>query len=432
MWPQHAGVGGISVHAISASLEKRLGSEARDAVAAWAGSAPAGKGWPTDAAAFPFRQVLDHYRAVGRNAVSASLVGDLGLLKLSADQSGVNGAPARLNMWLRSATDQFDGDYHSYAGTALQEMFLDEASFGTRERTADVLIMALLLDLLRTEAEALAQAPSQPQRKRTQAMQHVVRRAGQLAPEAAAVTPKLPARSQADQPPASGGEAAELAGAAAAWLSQLPDAQRLADVTMLPTTVLHDEQMFLRLIQVFECLYLRAAWQIEAVAAALEREGPREAAASLLSTACCFAATPALYRVLTTMPTPAFAIIRAQTPGRSAIQSRAYREVENICAHRRHDRSADDVPRPTLEDAFLGARRRLPATAVAEVQEAMQRLDHYWRAMKRSHWGITLKIIGNVPGTGGTSGAAYLYDASRIPLFPALAAPVPPTSSRNF
>jgi hypothetical protein len=117
------------------------------------------------------------------------------------------------------------------------------------------------------------------------------------------------------------------------------------------------------------------------------------------------------------MPKDAFAIIRKYTAGRSAVQSRSFRRVEQSAA------SGPDGgwDRPTMQEEFLLAGRRLPAEAVERVRAAMVRLDESWRAMKRSHWGITLKTIGRVPGTGGTAGADYLHRSSRLPLFPTLA-----------
>ncbi len=53
----------------------------------------------------------------------------------------------------------------------------------------------------------------------------------------------------------------------------------------------------------------------------------------------------------------------------------------------------------------------------------MRLLDETWCGMKRTHWGVTLKIIGQVPGTGGTAGASYLQRSAATPLFPLLAEP---------
>jgi len=71
-----------------------------------------------------------------------------------------------------------------------------------------------------------------------------------------------------------------------------------------------------------------------------------------------------------------------------------------------------------LQDVYLSMRKTHPDALVLE--EAMRRLDRAWVAMKRGHWGITLKVIGTVPGTGGTAGASYLKNAAMMSLFPRL------------
>ena len=50
----------------------------------------------------------------------------------------------------------------------------------------------------------------------------------------------------------------------------------------------------------------------------------------------------------------------------------------------------------------------------------MRRLDRAWGAMKRGHWGITLKIIGSVPGTGGHGRRIVFKTAAEASLFPGL------------
>jgi tryptophan 2,3-dioxygenase len=434
VWPEHTGVAGFSLHSASATYSQRLATAALDAIDTWSRRHQADAGTSLNASDFPFADVLDHYQAVGRIAASASLVGKLARLNVCPAGEDGTWAQRRLVRWLRSTTDQFDGDYHTYAGTGLHEALSDDAPFGTPERTTDVLTLALLMDLLRTETEALADAPSGRQSKRTHAVIHAARRIGQLAPGAVSAAPEL-CRALEVLHRRSGGERemADWAAKAAGGAARLGPAMDLAGLTMLPVTPLHDEQMFLRNIQIFECLYLQTARNVESATAALEDRDPPRAAALLADVARRLAATPALHRVLTTMPPETFAIIRKHTAGRSAVQSRAFQRVEQASAppERGTDLTArvEQAPRaaaapgPTLQEAFLRARGRLPAWRIGEVREAMKDVDDNWCALKRSHWGITLKIIGSLPGTGGTSGAEYLYGKSQIPLFPALAAP---------
>lgn len=412
VWPQHTGVAGISLHAATASYGQRLATVAVDAVAAWAPPAAT----PGAEAAFPFADVLDHYRAVGRQAASTSLVGELGRL---AGTTG--GGSTRLALWLRATTDQFDGDYHTYAGIPLYQAWLDDAPPATRPRNAEILLLSLLVDLLRTEAEALAAAPTPAQRKRTRSVVQALHRVDRLAPLATEATPDLAGALEALRAELGDGQLAELALKAARAADEFPETAELASLTLLPATVLHDEVMFLRSIQVFECLYLLGAWYLEAASANL-RDDPVTSAVLIEETALRFEAATALYRVLTTMPRSTFAIIRKYTAGRSAVQSLAYRQVERTSAPPVDGGQALPAAdgRPTLQEVFLRVRGELPAPAAERVLAAMLRVDHAWRALKRSHWGITLKTIGRVPGTGGTTGADYLYRTSMVPLFPAL------------
>jgi tryptophan 2,3-dioxygenase len=198
------------------------------------------------------------------------------------------------------------------------------------------------------------------------------------------------------------------------------------NLSLLPTTRLHDEQMFIRTIQVFETEYRQVYRCLVRASAAMQVLDVERACAELADATGRVAMSSVLYRVVTTMPRSAFAIIREYTNGRSAIQSRSYRQIDLVCAPQPPSPVADKLPAvevtsPTLQEAFLAIAPRLPGTEAERLAERLRSLDTSWRAMKRTHWGITLKIIGRVPGTGGTAGAAYLKHASETPLFPALA-----------
>jgi hypothetical protein len=422
-WPTHAGVAGVSIHALSASPEHQLGNVAREAVAAWTTSCRTRSQAAGTAHRFPYREVLDHYQAVGRAAASASLVADLTGLYRSRESEHGHREVDDLGRWLRSTIDQVDGDYHSYLGTALLEAFLADANQGSADENADMLLCTFLLDLLRIEAEALAAAPSAAQRRRTRAVLIVLARAELLAPGAIAVLPDLrPALSTLNSPGGNDG-VADIALKLSACADLLTGARQLIDITMLPMTPLHDEQMFIRMIQIFECLYSRTSWSLRAATAALDTPDATRVSELIDGTADRLAAASALYRILTTMPPEIFAIIRDYTMGRSAVQSRAYRRVQDISARLPGRERSPEIPESTLEDTFLRVRPWLSDHSYESIRAAMRRLDRTWCALKRSHWGITLKTIGNVPGTGGTSGAEYLDKTSRIPLFPALAEP---------
>ncbi|MFJ7209121.1 hypothetical protein ACIQWR_37015 [Streptomyces sp. NPDC098789] len=352
-----------------------------------------------EAARFPYRAVLGHYRAVGKNEVGAEL---LGALRAVAPATPDGAAARLLADWLPQVVDGAQGDYDSYLGTPVYASLAASGSgsaaaslsaSGAGARTEQV-ITALLADVVAVEAATLVGAPAGRARTRA-ALRALTAAAG------------LPAGcADAAGPQAAPDDPAELvracADAVAAARDAVPaDVLRAVELTLTPTTRCHDEQMFIRIIQVFEAVFAAVARSIGAATDAVAT-GRADLARELLTDATRqVTGTSAVFRVLTTMPKDAFAVIRANTDGRSAVQSIAYRTVEQSS--------------PELHRALL----RGPL-AEEELHSTMRKLDDSWGAMKRTHWGITMKVIGKVRGTGGTAGASYLRDAAEARLFPAL------------
>ncbi|MFI5979409.1 hypothetical protein ACIBEA_00890 [Streptomyces sp. NPDC051555] len=350
-----------------------------------------------DAARFPYRAVLGHYRAVGKNEVGAELLGALRAVAPAAP----DGAAARLLAdWLPQVVDGAQGDYDSYLGTPVYASLAASGSgsasasmSGAGARTEQV-ITALLADVVAVEAATLVGAPAG--RARTRAALRALTAAAGLPTGCA----------DAAGPQAAPDDPAELvracADAVAAARDAVPaDVLRAVELTLTPTTRCHDEQMFIRIIQIFEAVFAAVARSIAAATDAVAT-GRADLARELLTDATRqVTGTSGVFRVLTTMPKDAFAVIRANTDGRSAVQSIAYRTVEQSS--------------PELHRALL----RGPLSE-GELSSSMRELDDSWGAMKRTHWGITMKVIGQVRGTGGTAGASYLRDAAEARLFPAL------------
>jgi tryptophan 2,3-dioxygenase len=228
---------------------------------------------------------------------------------------------------------------------------------------------------------------------------HSLTRMPEMAPGCPLQPDRLTVLSQAlnrvDELPAEAGDAAR------AILADVPQpVSATVKFTLLPTTRLHDEQMFIRCIQIFEGMYAQTADALRRANEAVGLGNGDLAGEELDRAAARLEAAPALYRVLTTMPRDVFAVIHGYTHGRSAVQSR----VEAAGA--------------ALRQTVRTQGDRLSADGIAQLGQAMGRLDRAWRAMKISHWGITLKIIGTVPGTGGTTGAGYLRERAETTLFP--------------
>jgi tryptophan 2,3-dioxygenase len=327
---------------------------------------------------------------------------------------------------LRMTVDQEDGDYASYIGSALYERHGGRSGDRRGDDAGnDVVIAALVADLVSLEAAALRSTTGNDrQRIRTRATLQALAALPELAPD------RIPDRAADRTPrgsPRGGDLLAEQASAAAGAVSVgVPaEARRLVDITLLPTTRMHDEQMFIRVIQVFEILYTHIGNGLADAMERLDRGDVDGSCAVLIKAAGRIRATRTLFRVLTTMPPEAFSVIRDNTDGRSAIQSTTHRRVELLGAPATTQLPDPppgqlDPAGPTLQDTFL---RRAPELSGAETRRllaAMTELDAGWTTAKRTHWGITLKIIGTVAGTGGTSGADYLKERAGAPLFPLL------------
>ncbi|MEU3574398.1 hypothetical protein AB0E96_39230 [Kitasatospora sp. NPDC036755] len=417
------GVGGPSLASARPDPDDRDPRRALDELARWrAGGGPAER--------FPYEAVLGHYRAVGKNAVGEELLTALRAVdtrdtaephaaddaqntigarntaetRSTAGPHAADPAARLLADWLPQVVDGRHGDYDSYLGSPVF------ASLTAGGASPDEVIAALLADVVATEAATLAGAPAGLPRTRA-ALRALVTRTGLLTgrpsrsdaaatPERAVDTPDTPDIPDAPEDPE------DLARACAEAVAEAREAVparvlRAVELTLTPTTRSHDEQMFIRTIQIFEAVFAAVVRAVAEATAELAAGRADAARARLAGAVRQVAGTSGVFRVLTTMPKDAFAVIRANTDGRSAVQSRAYRAVERSC--------------PALHVALLDS--GLPRDGLLPV---MAELDDAWGAMKRTHWGITMKIIGMVRGTGGTAGASYLREAAEARLFPSL------------
>ncbi|MCQ4120658.1 hypothetical protein [Rhodococcus tibetensis] len=394
------GVGGKCLQAADATTDALCDRHVEEALRQWA----AGH------SEFPFAAVVAHYQEVGRNGVRPHVV------TMLRELHGRHRSDPVLDAWLPMTFDENDAAYSSYVGLD----YFDEVVRSADCQRVDAFVSAAAIDLALLETRAFGVAPGPAQMVRTRATTRVVTQLARLAPDFD-VDPNVAteggaalARADADYH--------SFASAAALALESVPEDIRTAvRLTLLPTTRLHDEQMFIRCIQIFEGLYRQVATAISMAIMDLLDGDTARAKHRLDGASGRLEAIPALFRVLTTMPVDAFSIIRGFTHGRSAVQSRAFREVEFACARNRanSDHIAKiDTEETTLEDIFLTMRNTL--AGAMPLEKSMRRLDRAWGVMKRGHWGITLKVIGTVPGTGGTAGASYLQSAAKVSLFPGL------------
>lgn len=413
------GVGAASAAASDATGRQRAGSDAHAAMDTWENRS---------CSLFPYPEVVTHFQAVGRGHADPALVRRLSAVP--ADRQD-----AFLAAWLPMTCDQETGGYVTYAGLrphllaagADQDEDAGTAPHGGarhRLRThLDELTVAVLGDHLRTEAvTAGLETPAPEVRARLRATARLLVLSGDLAPgyrlDPSVTTDVAAALGRTQDPLEPLAEASERAAKTVLELVSPLLAQTVVR-SLLPVTRLHDEIMFIRSIQVFEALYEQIGLAVTESRDALLDGRLDEAADALAAVTDRMTVLPALFRLLGTMPVEVFAVIRGYTSGRSAVQSRSYRRIEAACAPRPPSGAVDTLwTGPTLQDLWSDLRTRPGGDRLTE---QLRRLDTSWRGMKRSHWGITLRIIGEVPGTGGTAGASYLKTTSETPLFPVLA-----------
>ncbi|MFC9618885.1 hypothetical protein ACFTXM_02410 [Streptomyces sp. NPDC056930] len=425
------GVAALSQHAVQAEFTDTVGTRALHAVDEWCSAVDSKGSYRLRTEKFPFGDVIEHFRCVGRGDAHPALIARLRDLHASVQSDAppedeeVSTPP--LSSWLRLTFDQEDGDYHTYVGTHLYDGMRERSEGEKGDILSDTIMAALAVDLLSTETSALAAEPSRRQRTRARAAYQLLRSMNALAP---AWGEKFEGKAGpfATADVLNGDEALTAAASRAisAAADQIEQSVRcLVETTMLPVTRLHDEQMFIRIIQIFEGLYVHIGRCLERAIIALDNGDAEGCRDELSDAANRLEATPALFRVLTTMPREAFAVIRENTNGRSAVQSTSYRRVELLSAPRDPGSLSPQAPclvleGETLQEVFERQLSEIPSQNVTRLEESMRRLDASWHMSKRTHWGITLKIIGSAPGTGGTSGADYLQRTAEVSLFPVL------------
>ncbi|MEH1102759.1 tryptophan 2,3-dioxygenase family protein [Micromonospora sp. CPCC 205561] len=402
---------------------------------------------------FPYSPVLAEFHRVGKHFVEKELLALLDQARSQVTASAPPGDPdARLLVdFLDVALDKWDGryDYRSYLGLRLLRLPHDDRGRGDGEgqgggegpaagteearRGRDLLLVRLVADALAFELAADSGAtgllPEQrPGRevvaKRcrlgVRAASPALVRAGLAGAVDAAATPQTLRALAADPDPAG-----ELA----------------LRLSMLPVYVSHDEYLFIRVLQAYECLFAGIADELRGTIAALAAGHARPAAGRLAYAREQLTAAGPLFSLLATMQPDAFRTFREFTEGASAIQSRSYKLMESLCrtpeGSRLGSAAYEQVPevrdlvhagQPSIDEAFRAAtrdgllpppdddlvRREMAAFAAAVVQ---------WR---RTHHRLATRMLGPRPGTGYTEGTPYLAAVRSIPVFTSVPHDPPP------
>ncbi|MFD6771208.1 tryptophan 2,3-dioxygenase family protein, partial [Micromonospora chalcea] len=222
-----------------------------------------------------------------------------------------------------------------------------------------------------------------------------------------------------------------------------PAGELVLRLTMLPVHVSHDEYLFIRVLQSYECLFAGVAEELRATIAALTAGQAGRATERLAYARQQLTAAGPLFALLATMQPEAFRTFREYTAGASAIQSRSYKLMESLCrtpeGSRLDSAAYHQVPevrelvhagQPSIDDAFRAAVRDglLAAPEGGRVEEEMRSFAAAVFQWRRTHHRLATRMLGPRAGTGYTEGTPYLAAARSIPVFTSVACeprPVP-------
>lgn len=315
--------------------------------------------------------------------------------------------------WLQCATSMAGGDpsYESYTMCGLFDEYC-RAGRDFRER-AQTLSAVLVADLIRHELAATGTTQTQSAARTAAA----IRLTSHLR-KAMRFTQRLPP--------------GDRVSALRACTQLIADVERKQPIlrtilasTPLPVTTEPDEYLFLRSLEVMELLFAVAtSYAAEAISWSSPAELP-QLLSCLRGIADTLHWSSGLFRIVVTIDGGQFARIRAATAGTGALQSPAFTALERLC--RGHEGLRPEtlsavpidlisLPHMSLQKVLALLEDHLAEEAADTLRETVQIVDREWIRWKRTHCGVARRIIGEVPGTGGTSGVAYLRQYMNIPL----------------
>ncbi|MET7704640.1 aminotransferase class V-fold PLP-dependent enzyme [Micromonospora sp. NPDC005413] len=338
-----------------------------------------------------------------------------------------------LRDFLDVALDKRDGryDYQSYLALNLLRMPRDESTNDRRvdlRRQHDRLYVHLIADALAFELAAEAGATDLLPLHRP-GPERVAKRY-RLGLRAVSAALARQGRSATVDP-------AEPAAAVAVLHAVVVADQSLSErrdllIGMLPVYVVHDEYLFIRVLQAYEATFAMLAAEVRATVEALTGGHAGAAADRLAYGRELLNAAAPLFSLMATMQPESFRTFRVYTEGASAIQSRSYKLVESLCRSPEEPRLSSaaylSVPevrdrvlagQPSIEHAYHAASRlgRLREPDRLLLDTRMGEFANALTQWRQTHYRIAIRMLGTRTGTGYTEGTPYLATARSIPVF---------------
>ncbi|MFY1702968.1 tryptophan 2,3-dioxygenase family protein [Micromonospora sp. WMMA1923] len=219
--------------------------------------------------------------------------------------------------------------------------------------------------------------------------------------------------------------------AAAVTIDRTPEEHLLLGASMLPVSTVHDEWMFIRILQTFETTFALLAVDLRDIITATRTGRTRTAALRLTTAANLLRESTPLWSVMATLQPQAFHQFRPHTDGASAIQSHHYKLVESLCRRphpdRRDSAAYRSVPhvrtrildgQPGLDDILDHLTHTTTADDARTLAPAMATFATALRQWRHTHYRLAVRMLGtDQPGTGHTHGTPYLADTRHHPVF---------------
>ena len=393
---------------------------------------------------FPYRDVIRELRRRGKHFADAELLSKLSSIRSdvlpdisAADPTmSANGA---LETFLGVALDKKDGTYNYTTYIAvdllgLPASGLDTPTFESSARLHDAAMVSLICDALQFEIDAasgtsVAMPVMRPDQSLCQKRLEVGLKA--IAP----ALRRLGFDGVTDDP----AHIADVIAFARRCRFALSD--HTLQVTMLPVFVVHDEYLFIRVLQAVETIFAWITVHLEAAGRSF-RTSSSDVVGHLNAASFMLKEGSRLFALLSTMQKKSFETFRTYTEGASAIQSVNYKRMEALCRvpdeSRLESIAYASVPRVqkvvarasrcrslrsdsyiNLSDARREAREegRLSPERDREIEQQMSHFATTLRSWKFAHHGIAVKMLGHGAGTGYTEGTPYLKSVREIPVF---------------
>jgi len=388
-------------------------------------------------ATFPYAVAVQAVRRRGKHFIGAQVLAAFDQARRSLTRQAHDDA-ALLGKFLDVVLDKYDGSYNylSYTGLPLLEherpALSDTADIALSRHVHDATVCALIGDALRFELECLAGEDSYLSEMRPDAellerrmrfalrsLEPSLRRLG-----FGAVAEDLPIARSAER--------------VIRFCSRQALAHRpfVLEISMLPVYVVHDEHLFLRILQTLDATFVSVSGLLRCALRASD-EQPMRAVEYVAAGNGLLQEGLKHFLTLSTMQKESFSTFREFTTGASAIQSVNYKIMESLCrnpdAERLDSLAYSSVPglqqqlrsgAMSLDEKLgeLRARGDLPAQVLAALEAVMASLAETMTRWRHSHYGIAKKYLGEGSGTGYTEGTPYLKMVKDLPVFTALSA----------